>query len=82
MAATRLAHKALAAFGAGLIVYEYAAPPGEQITDAIDDLRERYPFPVYFIITALALHTSRLVPRCLDVVGLVARLGPRHWWPV
>jgi hypothetical protein len=82
MAATRLAHRALATLGAGIVIYEYAAPPGEQFTDAIDDLRARYPVPVYCVIAAVAAHTARVVPRQLDVIGLLARLGPRLWWPV
>lgn len=62
---------------AAVAVYELAAPAEELLSEAVDRYRTRHPVIIHAAIVYLAGHLTRVWPRHLDPLCLVARLAAR-----
>jgi hypothetical protein len=64
----RAADRAWLTLAAGIIVYDFAAPRGETLSDGCDRLRRSHPVLTYSIIAAVVAHLTRAVPPRFDII--------------
>lgn len=77
----RPADKAWITLAVGVLVWEIFAPDGELLSEAVDRYRRRRPLLTRLVIVYLSAHLSRIVPRRLDPLHRLARLGGRRDTP-
>jgi hypothetical protein len=63
---------AWAALVAGIVAYEVACPPGQLLSEAVDRYRIRYPVATNLAIAYLAAHLTRVIPRHIDPLTILA----------
>lgn len=66
------AQRAWLLVGAFVVAYETLCPPGELMTTGCDRARARHPVLVTASILYLAGHLTRIVPRRLDPLSIIA----------
>ena len=58
--------RAWLALAAGVIAYELSCPPGQLLSQRVDDYRARHPVLTIGLVTYLAAHLTRVWPRRAD----------------
>lgn len=68
----RCSDKAWLAIGAGVVVYEFAAPEGELLSEGVDRYLSRRPWTTRVVVAGLALHLLNLIPQRFDPLYRIA----------
>lgn len=65
------------ATGVAIAAYDYLAPPGETMSEAVDRAIDNHPLITFAAVGAVSLHLLNILPPQVDIIHQIAK-AVRH----